>query len=209
MYLDFLNISEEIDLDTKHKIAFKKLSKYFLETHNLELDKSGSDISRLCFLSFDEDIIIKDNYEKFEIVNSDLMHLTINTSYQIRRIKHSNNRDALYNPLGRNNIYDRKIMSDIIRYLTNKNLSITYTYQEWCKVAMAISNCFTFDIGLKYFIKLSKLDGKKFNEIHCTNFLNNCYETRSGSVSFGSIIYLANDKGFKTKQQKNGVGKTD
>ena len=51
--LEFADIAIEIDLDTKHKSAFKKLSTYFQNTYNLELDKSGSDISRLCFLSYD------------------------------------------------------------------------------------------------------------------------------------------------------------
>jgi hypothetical protein len=100
-------------------------------------------------------------------------------------------------------------MTDIIRHLTNKNKTITYSYEEWCKVAMAIANTFTYEIGLNYFLKLSKLDTDKFNEISCTNFLNNCYETRKGKLNFRSIIYLANQKGYQTKNQKNGVPKVE
>ena len=74
---------------------------------------------------------------------------------------------------------------------------------------MAISNTFTYDIGLNYFLKLSKLDDTKYNEIVCTNFLINCYETRKGNVNFSSIIYLANQKGYQTKHQKNGVPKEE
>ena len=76
---------------------------------------------------------------------------------------------------------------------------------------MAIANTFTYDIGLNYFTKLSKLDGIKYNETHSTNFLNNCYETKNGSVNFASIIHLANEKGYNTKQQKikNGVPKVE
>lgn len=51
--LEFTDVLEDIDLDTKHKSAFKKLSNYFQDNYNLDLDKSGSDISRLCFLSYD------------------------------------------------------------------------------------------------------------------------------------------------------------
>jgi hypothetical protein len=123
-------------------------------------------------------------------------------SGRTRKIKFTSNKDALYNPLERNKQHDRKLMTDIIRHLRNKNLSITYSYGEWCKVAMAIANTFTYDIGLKYFTKLSKLDSGKYNEIHCTNFLINCYETRNGNVNFASIIHIANEKGYKTKQQK-------
>ena len=206
--LEFTDISDEINLDTKHKSAFNKLSTYFKEKYNLELDKSGSDITRLCFLSYDTNLVQKENSNKFHITNADVTFAITKTNNG-KTIKFASNKDALYNPLDRDNQHDRKLMTDIIRHLTNKNLSITNSYGEWCKVAMAIANTFTYDIGLNYFTKLCKLDSGKFNEIYCTNFLTNCYETRNGNVTFASIIHLANEKGYKTKQQKNGVGKVE
>lgn len=210
--LEFTDIPDDIDLETKHKSAFKKLADYFQDTYKLELDKSGSDISRLCFLSYDTKLIRKESSSKFQITIEDINSVLPKTKNgRTRKIKFVSNRDALFNPLNRNNPYDRKLMSDIIRHLTNKKLSITFSYVEWCKVAMAIANTFTYDIGLKYFIKLSKLDDAKFNEIHCTNFLINCYESKNGNVNFASIIHLANEKGYKTKQQKikEGVPKVE
>lgn len=210
--LEFVDIPDQIDLDTKHKGAFKKLSTYFQNNYELELDKSGSDISRLCFLSYDTQLVKKEEFNKFQVNKEDVIAIIPKTSNgRIRQIKFVSDKDALLNPFERNNQYDRKLMSDIIRYLTNKNKSITYSYSEWCKVAMAIASTFTYDIGLNYFIKLSKLDSAKFNEVHCTNFLINCYETRNGNVNFASIIHLANEKGYKTKQQKikEGVPKVE
>ncbi|MCU0352065.1 MAG: hypothetical protein MUF43_14755 [Flavobacterium sp.] len=212
--LEFADIAPEIDLDTKHKSAFKKLSTYFQNTYELELDKSGSDISRLCFLSYDTQLVKKEIFSTFQVNNEDvIVALPKGTNGRTKQIKFVSNKDALFNPFERNNQYDRKLMSDIIRYLTNKNKSITFSYAGWCKVAMAIANTFTYDVGLNYFLKLSKLDGTKFNEVHCTNFLINCYETRNGAVNFASIIHLANEKGYKTKQQKlkilEGVLKTE
>lgn len=209
--LEFTNVPDEIDLEIKHKSAFKKLATYFLETHNLELDKSGSDISRLCFLSYDKNLVRKESYKLFSLSTTDINITTHRTRNKSQKLKFARNRDALFNPLNRNNQYNRKLMTDIIRYLNRKQLSITYSYNEWCRVAMAIANSFTYDVGLNYFIKLSKLDAAKFNEIFCINFLNNCYETKKGNINFASIIHLANEKGFKTKQQKqkNGVPKVE
>lgn len=201
--LEFINTSNDVELDVMHKSAFKKLSDYFQSKYGLELDKSGSDITRLCFLSFDTELVIKENCSKFQVYSDDISVFVPKSASgrtsQIRLISH---KDALFNPFERNKQYDRVHMSEIIRFLTKKNRSITYSYSEWCKVAMAIANTFTFDIGLKYFIKLSRLDGAKFNEVYCGNFLMNCYETRNGSVSFASIIHMANEKGYKTRQQK-------
>lgn len=207
--VDYKVNCEDFDLDILHKSAFKQLSEYFLINYNIELDKSGSDITRLCFLSYDEDLIQKSSIKKFEI-NSVPITLPVNSKNKTNLNSNTtSHRNALYNPHERNSQFDRKIMSDIIRYLKNKKLSITYNYEDWCKVAMSISNTFTFDIGLNYFLKLSSLDSDKYSEIICTNFLINCYETKKGNISFRSIVYLANKKGYKTQSQKNGVAKEE
>lgn len=207
--IDYQFETSEIEIDTLHKSAFSKLSIYFLEKYNIILDKSGNDITRLCFLSYDKNLILKPKSNKFIITKDDIIYSAKSKSKDKTKIIFSSNRDALLNPLNRNNQFDRKVMSDIVRFLNNKNLSITNKYEEWCKVGMAISNSFTYDIGIKYFLKLSSLDSDKFNEVTCTNFLNNCYETRKGNVNFNSIVYLANQKGYKTKKQKNGVPKAE
>lgn len=201
--------NKEFSLDKLHKSAFKKLSEYFQNKYNIELDKSGSDITRLCFLSFDNNVILKTEFKKFIIENADIIVTSKKENDKSLILKFSSNKDALYNHSGKNKSLDRKIMTDIIRHLTNKKQTITNSYEDWCKVAMAISNTFTYEIGLNYFLKLSKLDITKYNEILCTNFLLNCFETRKGNVNFSSIIYLANQKGYQTKHQKNGVPKEE
>ena len=49
----------------RHRDHFRALVKYFERTHGLELDESGINESRACFESYDPDIIIKDDYNKF------------------------------------------------------------------------------------------------------------------------------------------------
>ena len=207
--LDYQVDNSEIQTDTLHKSAFNKLSNYFFDRYSIVLDKSGNDITRLCFLSYDNNLIIKSQSKKFVITTEDIISSVKPKVSEKAIVQFTSNRDALYNSLNRNNQFDRKIMTDIIRFLINKDLSITDKYDDWCKVGMAISNTFTYDIGIKYFLKLSALDTKKFNEVISTNFLINCYETRKGAVNFNSIVYLANQKGYKTKKQKKGVPKAE
>ena len=49
----------------RHRDHFRALIKYFERTHGLELDESGINESRACFESYDPDIIIKDEFNKF------------------------------------------------------------------------------------------------------------------------------------------------
>lgn len=191
------------NIDRAHKGAFQKLANYFKEQHNIELDSSGSDTTRLCFFSYDPFIVIKDNAVLFEIAEKDI--LPVETSKEREKkveLKFVSNKDALYNPTNRNTPSDRYTIGAIIRFLEKKNLSITNSYEEWYKVAMSIANTFTYDVGEKYFVKLSSFDRSKFNEIECKNFLVNCYEIRNGAIKFSTIVYFANEKGYITKKQR-------
>ena len=194
------------NIDLGHKSAFQKLAKHFKKSYNIELDVSGSDTTRLCFFSHDPDIVIKENIVPFEISESDLPVVTGTENHEKVNIEKiaisSSRRDALYNPKDRNKPNDRYTITAIIKCLEKKKSSITYTYEEWYKVAMAIANSFTYDVGEKYFLKLSCLDKEKYNEINCKNFLLNCYETRSGAVNFSTIVYFANAKNYQTKKQR-------
>ena len=48
-------------IDKCHQIAFQSISSYFSSNYQIKLDQSGSDITRLCFLSYDPHLRIKDN----------------------------------------------------------------------------------------------------------------------------------------------------
>ncbi len=50
-----------------HKTVFLQLQSHFEKLLNVEIDKSGKDITRLCFVSFDPDIYINSNVEIFKI----------------------------------------------------------------------------------------------------------------------------------------------
>lgn len=191
------------NLDNAHKDAFKKLASYFKENYNIELDTSGSDTTRLCFFSYDPLLRVKNEFVEFEIAKTDLLPIaTSKKNSKDLELKISSNKDALNNPANRNSPGDRYTIAAIIRFLEKKKTSITNSYEEWYKVAMAIANTFTYDVGEKYFLKLSSLDPTKYDETECKNFLNNCYESRSGAIKFNTIVYFANEKGYITKKQR-------
>ena len=165
------------------------------------MDKSGSDITRLCFISSDKELVLKDKFVSFEVEKKPISVSITKKSQSVKTIsiKNASLKDILYNQDGKNDQYQRKTIKNITKFLTKNSLSITNSYPEWLRVAFAVSNSFTFDIGLKYFIDLCKLDKDKFNETNCKNFLINCYENSKGEIGFNSIIHLASEKGYQYK----------
>jgi hypothetical protein len=175
------------------------LVKYFFENYSIELDTSGSDFTRLCFVSHDKELILKNEIQSFNVEFKPIHNSTKNSTIKAPKTKWISSKDTLLNPMGKNNPYHRKTMKNIIKYLSKNSLSITDSYEKWLRVAFAISNSFTYDIGLKYFIDLCILDSDKFDETECKNLLINCYENTRGEISFNTIVHLAVTAGFNYK----------
>lgn len=189
----------EVGIDNSHKIAFSQLVNYFLENYSIELDTSGSDFTRLCFVSHDKDLILKNEIHSFNVEFKPIYNSTKESTIKAKKTKYISSKDSLLNPMGKNSPYHRTTIKNIIKYLTRNSLSITDSYEKWLRVAYAISNSFTYDIGLKYFIDLCILDTYKFSETECKHLLINCYENTRGEISFNTIIYLATITGFNYK----------
>jgi hypothetical protein len=192
-------------IDYFHKEAFIKLSTYFQEKYDIKLDESGSDTTRLCFMSFDPNLLLKNFVSSFNIeaigqnesfVKPKINKITLSTFSKL---------DILYNPKNKNNPNHRKTIQSIIKFLTKRKLSITNTYEDWYRVAFAISNSFTYEIGEKYFLTLCQIDGARYNEIDCKNILLYSYENSRGEINFKTIEYFAKKQGYQN--QRGGVPK--
>lgn len=188
----------KFDLPEIHKYSFSCLRSYFSDTYDIELDASGNDIPRLCFLSYDSNLVIKKKLYNF-MIEEDLHADYINNSLSKHEdgfASQTNQNFKFENDKSKNNLLYRQEIGSILRFLKRKNTSITNNYNDWYRVAMAIANTFDVDEGLKIFRSFSELDKDKFNPINCDIFLRNCYKTSRNKISFNTIRYLASKKGY-------------
>lgn len=95
----------------------------------------------------------------------------------------------------------RKIIDRIFSFLQKNKKSITASHEEWIKVGFALINTFPEEDAKNYFLKFSALDSEKFDRHEC---LQKFQDLRTGKPSirkcnFGTIIFLAKEKGYKLK----------
>lgn len=194
-----------------HKTYFGEICDYLSARYGIDVDKSGSDICRLCFTSYDPKILIKDDCKPFFVNVEELVAKIIpdkpnkgntvsakpnTTDTRIEKI-------LFYATEGKNLKSDRNMVDKIIKYLKSRKLSITNNYQDWYKVGLAIANTFTYDLGQKYYLYLCQLDGAAHDEYKSISMLQYCYRNRKiKKVNFASIIYMAEQKGFLVKVSK-------
>lgn len=196
-----IKIDSEVD---KHKYVFNALRIYFLENHKIDLDRSGSDISRLCFSSWDENLF----FNKDSIVFNDFLEIDEDNSTIIKREKKFQKTDVInknaFATEGFNKLGDTKTVKHIINFLIKNDVSITETYDSWVKVALGISYTFSYDVGEKYFLQICALDKEKHSEDKSISLLKYCYNKRQYNISkpilLSTIIYFAKQKGFSVKR---------
>ena len=67
-YVEFEEITKPEDFWILHEYcAFPQISKYLSEKYAIQIDQSGADITRLCFVSADSNIHLKKEFEPFRV----------------------------------------------------------------------------------------------------------------------------------------------
>jgi len=172
---------------------------YFYSTYGIVLDDSGKDVVRTCFFSYDSRLSYNRNFERFPII----LMPTVKVKSPKRKITSNADliveADILCNPKNRNRSWHRKEISNMIRFLKKRNLSITTSYNDWEIVARTIACCFTFNIGFKYFQAISMQDATKYDKGECESFLKARYLDTREEFSFATILYLANKIGYQDR----------
>jgi len=173
-----------------HKFAFSELNNYFIKKYNIEIDRTGSDITRLCFVSSDQELVLKEQVDEFPIDNQNIpVSFSANKKREKKITSSYFDIKEHMNPDGRNKESKRTEIQKIIKFLIKRNLSITDTYEKWYRVAYAISSTFTYKLGEKYYLKLCRLDGPRHNEEESISMLQYCYINSKRAISFGTIRY--------------------
>jgi hypothetical protein len=185
----------------KHKDVYTAAAQYFRAKYDMDIDRSGSDVSRLCFVSFDPDIRINSQYVLFndycieEDKKSEIGQKTKKKEYL--NINSGISNEAL----------SKQTFKKIFHYLSKRNISITDTYENWVRVAFAIRNTFSYSLGYEYFLELCRLDGGNHDESASEYLINSCYNKGTTQSSFATIIYLCTQKGFDVDFNKKMNGK--
>lgn len=196
----FQNAPDSISLDDCYKKAFIEITSLFVQKYGIQLDVACSDYSRICYVCWDEHLMFREDSEALLVDCDGLIH---REKKSLPRTKTFDERGSAYlqsfvpvNVKGKNAQRSRIIVGSIIKYLTKRNLSITSTYDEWLRVGFAIASTFNYDLGLKYYLELCRLDKEKHDEEKSIEKLQECYMNGSGEITLGTIIEMARNKGY-------------
>lgn len=194
----------ELNLKDRHKAAFRSFFAYLLATYNIELDASGKDICRLCYMSADKNIVVKEHAELFlvkdETPKEDSCENTTKESKKKTTVIKAIDPKSWNEIYGKATNYayngqNRSMLTYIYKKLRKKNISITDTWENWVKVAFSIASSVHPVIGRKIFLDFCQLDGANHDEAKSEHLIWDAYSKNQGKCSLNTIIYLARQKG--------------
>ncbi len=201
VHLDYSPELMERSIMDRHKIAFRQLFKFLLVNYGIELDKSGSDVCRLCYMSADEHLVIKEEAKPF-LVEPDMVaenEINVKKENNVVITKRVERKDwnKIYGEATdyKNNKQNKNLLLYILRKLRKRNLSITDTWENWVKVAFAIASSVHPEKGRELFLEFCRLDGAKHDEAKSEHLIWDAYCKNQWKCSINSIIYLAGQKG--------------
>ncbi|MGV8878942.1 MAG: BT4734/BF3469 family protein [Sphingobacteriaceae bacterium] len=203
IHFDFGNDFPAEDVNFRHSYGFRKVYAYLLGKYGIEIDTSGSDVTRLCFFSYDPLLKVKTEFESFPVTYNESEAIVIREAVRSAHYTYAAEptQNQKFNPAGKNKQLDRSAVQAIIRHLNKRGLSITDSFNNWYQIGYAIANTFTYELGVKYFFALSKMDGKKFNEQGCRDMINYCFANSMGKFSFATVVYFAKQVGYREKRE--------
>lgn len=114
-----LKIIVKIDQTENHALAWNCTSRYFKEKYRIEADKSGKDVCRACFISYDANAYYNPDSKVFLIVKSE--------SLPSARNKLEEGNSEL--------VRARRVVERIV----SQRIDITVTYQDWINVGLALA----------------------------------------------------------------------
>lgn len=186
-----------IRINGEHHLAtFRGLERYFAEQYQLDIDQSGKDVSRACYVSYDPEIYINDKSEPFTHILEADVQIDSDTGEVFDRAESV---EAL--PPRIKKSYARAVW--LVEQIEQSDKSdaekdITAGYQEWLEIGMALA---VFgEAGRELFHRISQFNAD-YKPRECDAKFTDLIKT-SRFDSPAKFFKAAKDAGFETRQTK-------
>ena len=187
-----LVIKHDLEDPKKWKELFSQVSTDFFRKYNVDIDQSGSNISRLCYICHDPYLYINEDSKTFEFldIEEEVNKISGETPYKKTEIT-----DELYNECFYKSIF-----------LKENNINITDDYDDWLSIGFSLAK-FGED-GRKIFHNISSVSDK-YDATECDtkydNFLVEFDGEKSGIEKYINITGMKAQEIIKKQLESDSI----
>lgn len=192
-------ISINVNDKYNHGAWFEAISNYIHLNYKIEVDKSGRDVSRVCFLCFDEDAFLHPRHGKMdrhcprEIFTTE--RKIFNPGQWLKHPKHSFK--ATPAPMDKSLTRIQYHVEVILRRIENCKIDLTCNYEDWIRLGFSFCDEFG-EIGRSYFHRLSQFY-QDYDPAKCNEQFDKCLKRGKSGVTIKSFFQAAKDAGINIR----------
>lgn len=190
-----ININEKYN----HGDWFDAISRYIKTTYQIEVDSSGRDVLRVCFLSFDSDAFLHPRHGKIcRLFPGDIYTVERKRFYPGRWLKE---KKSTYKPAiettDKNITKTQYHVEVIIRRIENFQIDLTCDYSDWVKLGFAFVSAFQ-EYGRGYFHRISRFY-PRYDPAQCDEQFDRCLKNYKTGVTIKTFFAAAKDAGINIR----------
>jgi hypothetical protein len=167
--------------------VFNAIKNDIEKTFNVVIDKSGSDVTRLTYLTHDKNAWMGNNGDAFQMPPEAIEMLkTAKKTANIQR---------------KPSAQDITKLNLLIHAIVARQIDITSSYDDWTMIALAMANHFG-EWGREAFHSISKYYAG-YSRIENNEKYDNALQTHDGAIGFATILDIAKQHGVTYKQAES------
>lgn len=194
----------EIDINEKysHREWFDAISNYIKSSHGIEVDKTGSDVARACFLSFDPDAYLNPKHGRMNKLFPPEIYLVNRKKFDPKTWLQNTKKNKTFKPTGFSSSATRihHNVDIVIRRIENYQIDITtnsHEYNDWRNLGFAFADEFG-EAGRQYFHRISRFYPDY--DIKATdNQFDKCLQSNRKGITIKTFFGMARDAGLNIR----------
>jgi len=176
--------------EATHLEYFIGIQNYLNRTYGIEVDSSGKDIARACFLSHDSEVVINRGKQKPEKEFNPLIW--------------QNEKNKLLPHYNLN--CQEEDVDKLIEIIEASKIDITQGYENWMKIGYALVDLLG-EGGRTFFHRISQFNSK-YDGQECNDFYDRMLKSNGSGITINSLFWLAKENGIVINSSMNNGNKS-
>ena len=179
----------KIDLSMgTHLEHFEAVSNYIKATYSIEIDKSGKNVSRACYLCHDADVYIN---PRFLGEGNPKPTKPFDLDKWRTKPSQKSEQKAKGTPVTNDTTSH---VEELIQQIESRGIDLTATYSDWIKIGFAFADQFG-EQGREYFHRVSQMYSNYSRE-ECDQQYTNCLKSNGSGVGIGTFFQMCKNEGI-------------
>ncbi len=184
-----------------HSQWFAGMVKYVKTTYNIEIDRSGADVARACFLSYDPEV--KSSNKTSRIIKREkfILKLWTYSKNEIRNTKTPVQKQEMGAAKGSG--FNKEDLNILIQKIEEDNIDITSNYKNWVNIGFGLASEFAEE-GREYFHRISQYY-PQYSINSCNEQYNNCLRSEGKGITIRTLFQIAKEVGLIIEHERSSA----